>query len=96
VIEDIIAAGVLSGLANASASWSGGSARAIYDARYADPLGMSSAAPLLQGAASDFATLAIGSTVSVTPDRTATAVSFTVREAQPDGRGWVSLVLEIV
>jgi hypothetical protein len=93
MIEAIINAGVIAGLANASASWSGGSARTIYDDRYADPLGIASSSPMLQGAEAEFATLSVGASVSVTPDRTAVAVSHTVREIQPDGRGWARLLL---
>lgn len=93
MIEAVINSAVIGGLANAAAAWTGGSARAIYDARYADPLGIASSAPTLQGAEADFASLAIGAAVTVTPDRTAVAVVHTVREIQPDGRGWVRLLL---
>lgn len=92
-METMIAAAVTSALANATMTWVGGSARVVYDDRYADPLGIASSAPAVQCVSASAATLAQGATVSVTPDRTATAVAYTVREIQADGRGMVRLLL---
>jgi hypothetical protein len=62
--------------------------RAIFDAAYADALGVAGSAPVLTCASADVATVARGAPVRVR------GAAFTVANIQPDGTGVTVLILE--
>ncbi len=61
--------------------------RAIFDAAYADPLGMAGNQPVLTVAADDLPAVAVGQAVTVN------AVNYTVTGIEPDGTGITTLIL---
>lgn len=68
----------------------GGQVSGIFDAAYADPLGMENTRPRLLCAAADVPSGAVGQTASIG------AEAFTVRAIEPDGTGMAALILERV
>ena len=61
--------------------------RAIFDAAYADPLGMAGNQPVLTVATDDLPAVAVGQAVTVN------AVNYTVTGIEPDGTGITTLQL---
>ena len=87
-IETSLNAAALSALGNATAQIAGCAVGGMFDAFYADPLGISNSAPTFRALASELDDVAAGDTLSIGAD------NYTVREVQPDGRGMIALVLE--
>lgn len=61
--------------------------RGIFDAAYADPLGMAGNQPILTVASADVSAVAVGAALTIN------AVGYTVTEIQPDGTGMTTLML---
>jgi hypothetical protein len=71
-----------------SATVGGVACRGIFDAAYADPLGIASTRPQLVIRAADLPAVATGQTAIVP------AGTYTVRGIEPDGTGFATLILE--
>jgi hypothetical protein len=65
----------------------GVSVRGIFDATYADPLGMAGNQPVLTVASEDLPSVAVGQAVVLN------ATAYTVQAIEPDGTGITTLIL---
>lgn len=90
-IEAATAASALAALANVEASIDGGAlVPGIFDAAYADELGIAGTGPVLRINTADAPSVAQGSTVEIGAD------SYTVINPEPDGTGMTQLRLQLV
>ncbi|MGY8903209.1 MAG: head-tail joining protein [Burkholderiales bacterium] len=81
---------VMSSIANATATVSGGASfSVIFNRNYVDALGISTNQPAAVCADADCASLTLGSVITIG------ATTYTVREVQPDGTGITTLLLEL-
>lgn len=87
-IEARISRAVQAHLANATAVLAGQSFAVVFDAAYADPLGIAGTAPRAQCVSADVSTATFGTPITVN------GAAYTVREKQPDGTGMTVLLLE--
>lgn len=62
----------------------------IFDAEYKDPLAHETIEPQAQGKEADF------STVADDDDIVINSISYKIRTPEPDGTGWITLMLEVV
>ena len=86
-IESSINAATLGALGNASMIWSTATIPVIFDANYADPLGMAGNQPRATCASSLITALTVSTAVSIN------SVNYTVSGIEPDGAGITTLVL---
>ena len=84
----------IAALANATLTWSAGSAMGLFEAAYIDPLGMAGSRPMIECKTSQVGLLTYDTAVTVQKTGSATTTSYTVAEAQPDGRGMTRLFLK--
>ena len=89
-LEAAVNRSALAALANASAVVGGVAVEGVFDARYADPLGIAGATPSLLVQTSAVPAVAIGTPVTVG------ATAYTVASVEPDGTGLTRLKLEAV
>ena len=79
---------VMARLANASATLGAATFAVIFDAAYADPLGIAGAEPRATCISADVSTATLGTPITVN------GAAYTVRDKQPDGTGIAVLMLE--
>jgi hypothetical protein len=89
-LESESARRVAAGLANATLTWGAYTATGVFDADYADRLGLVTRQTRFTGLASALPAIAQGVSVTVG------GVTYTVRNVEPDNTGFVALVLERV
>ena len=89
-IESSINAATLGVISNASMTWGAVAIPVVFDATYADPLGMAVNQPRARCASSLHAGMALGAAVSIN------AISYTVQAIEPDGTGITNLQLRRV
>lgn len=91
-LESTLADTAVATFANAAITWTGHSEVGVFDATYADPLGMSSASPSIVCLDADVSALAVDTSVNIVRNSVTTA--YLVREKQPDGVGLTRLILQ--
>lgn len=89
-IEASINAACLGAIGNASMIWGATSVPVVFDAAFADPLGMSNSQPRATCASSLIAAMTVGASVSIN------SVNYTVQTIEPDGTGISTLQLRRV
>ena len=89
-IEAATATSAVAALANAEAVIGGTTYRVIFDAAYADPLGIAGSSPVAELDAADWtaSSATTGDTITVDGD------SYTITGVEPDGTGMVRLRLQ--
>ena len=75
-------------LANATVIMAAATFAVIFDAAYADPLGIAGAEPRATCISADVSAATLGTPITIN------GAAFTVREKQPDGTGLTVLLLE--
>lgn len=88
LLESESARRVTAAIANATMTWGAYSADGVFDADYADRLGLVTRQTRFTALASALPAIAQGASVTVG------GVSYTVRNVEPDNTGLVALVLE--
>ena len=91
-IESTLSDTAVSAFANAAITWSGHSEVGVFDAFYADPLGMSNSSPSIVCVESAVSALVVDTAVNIV--KSGVTKAYTVREQQPDGLGITRLILQ--
>lgn len=91
-LESTLAVTAVDAFANAAITWTGHSEVGVFDAYYADPLGMSNASPSITCTDAAVSALALDTTVAIV--KAGVSTSYKVREKQPDGLGITRLILQ--
>jgi hypothetical protein len=87
-MEARTAAAVMRHLANAQATLGSSTFPVLFNAAYADPLGMAGTAPRATALSVDAAAATLGTALTIN------GTAYTVRDKQPDGTGMTVLLLE--
>lgn len=87
-LETSISKSILGVFANATAYWQGAPLMCVFDAAYAETLGMSNARPAISCATDEIVGMEAGQGLLIDE------VGYTVRELQPDGMGVTRVILE--
>jgi hypothetical protein len=91
-LESALNTGALAALANATLIWGGYRADGLFQAAYADTLGIGNARPAFRCLSASMPDLAQGESVSV--DYGTASTTYTVSAIEPDGTGLIQIILE--
>lgn len=86
-IESTINSACIGLISNASMTWGATTLSVVFDAAYADPLGMTNNQPRATCLSSLISAMTVGASVSIN------SISYTVQAIEPDGGGMSTLIL---